>query len=149
MGWKSTQAWGCPCSIKRLFILYYPFSYWHKNPVMEISSQIQMCPTKRRDLHHSIPFPWGGKLDFGVHYEIRWGYSPFQYRVLHHTILFEYSLWSFTLNTSPVGEQAFVDLVPAINHLYTFWCFWIFEQNSYRRLKHVILKGFLKFGDSF
>jgi hypothetical protein len=68
VGFMSTQAWGCPFSIKCLFNdiksaptsslplpRTLPFPIDVKTCVVEISRQILMCPTKRKDLPTLFP----------------------------------------------------------------------------------------------
>jgi hypothetical protein len=80
---KSAQAWGCPCSInvysKRHKVSSNPFfvltllllevsEISRLLEVSEISRQMHVCSTNRRDLPHSVPFPFvmGGIADYGV-----------------------------------------------------------------------------------
>ncbi len=100
VGLKSTQAWGCPCSIKCLFLRhivsfylfsppssYSPFSYWlfHFFKIGEIFVCIRL---------HSSSLGW--KAGLRSRPEIGWDYSQLQHRVLSPTFLFEYSLWEIT-----------------------------------------------------
>ncbi len=80
---KSDKAWGCPCSIKWLLkdirsaltpsLLPLPLSFFLFVD-LELSKQIQMCSTIRRDLPYYTPFPlwWWWISDYGVDYEIMW-----------------------------------------------------------------------------
>jgi hypothetical protein len=66
---KSAQAKGCLCSIKCLFKdirpALTPFFVLtlFLLAVSEISRQMQMFSTNRRDLPHSAPFPFVGGVD--------------------------------------------------------------------------------------
>ncbi len=100
VGLKSAQALGCPCSVKCLFkdirSALTPsrplLLCLHSKRVLEISTQIQMCFTKRKDLPQStLSVGSGGGYwiaNYGVDYEIR-SYSTPAYRVpaIHHVFL--------------------------------------------------------------
>jgi hypothetical protein len=69
MGLKTAQAWGCPKAhgpsnvySKTYGVSSDPFPpsylYLCLHKKLEISRQIQMCSTNRRDLPHSAPFPF-------------------------------------------------------------------------------------------